>query len=88
MNLFKNNLAIFLPLHCHPNQELIFPISYHFRSLIQRLRDWYNDLYWPYDYEETVLGLRYVATGILLLAAFISLLMTFVNSKTIVKTEL
>lgn len=57
-------------------------------SVVQRLRDCYNDLYWPYDYNETLLGLRYVATGILLLAAVISLLMTFVGSKTSVKTEL
>jgi len=71
------------PLHFRHTIKAIRPMS-----LIQRLRDWYNDLYWPYDYEETVLGLRYVATGILLLAAFISLLMTFVNSKTAVKTEL
>ena len=56
-------------------------------SIRQRLLDWYNNLYWPYDYEETILGLRYVATGFLLLAAAVSLLLTFVGSKT-VKTEL
>merc|ERR1712029_612097 len=56
-------------------------------SIRQRLLDWYNNLYWPYDYEETILGLRYVATGFLPLAAAVSLLLTFVGSKT-VKTEL
>lgn len=59
-----------------------------FRSVLQRLRDWYNDLYWPYDYDETILGLRYLATGILLVAAAIALLLTFVSSKTAAKTEL
>ena len=56
-------------------------------SIRQRLIEWYNDLYWPYDYEETILGLRYFATGFLLLAAFLSLLFTFLGSKT-VKAEL
>jgi len=49
--------------------------------LLHRLRDWYYDLYWPYDRNETILGLRYVATGLLLLAAFISLIVTFVGEK-------
>ena len=55
----------------------------------QRLTEWYNDLFWPYDYEETILGLRYVATGFLLLAALLSLVFTFLGSKSpAVKTEL
>merc|ERR1719445_806998 len=29
-------------------------------SVLQRLKELYNDLYWPYDYDETILGLRYV----------------------------
>ena len=57
--------------------------------MLQRVKECYNDFYWPYDYNETILGLRYVATGILLLAAVISLLMTFVSSRSdVVKTEL
>ena len=63
--------------------------SYCYRSMLQRVKECYNDFYWPYDYNETILGLRYVATGILLLAAVISLLMTFVSSRSdVVKTEL
>ena len=59
-------------------------------SIRQRFTEWYNDLYWPYDYEETLLGLRYVATGFLLLAALFSLIFTFLGSKPkpAVKTEL
>ena len=33
------------------------------KSLLIHLNDWYSDLYWPYDEEETVLGLRYTISG-------------------------
>nr|XP_040564466.1 inositol 1,4,5-triphosphate receptor associated 1-like isoform X3 [Lepeophtheirus salmonis] len=48
-----------------------------YRSIIQNVMDWYRDFSWPWDWEETVLGFRYCLTGILLFAAFVSLVMTF-----------
>ena len=33
------------------------------KSLLVHLSNWYSDLYWPYDEEETVLGLRYTLSG-------------------------
>jgi len=80
-HLARQRNSSLAPLHFRQTLRAIRPIS-----VLQRIRDWYNDLYWPYDYEETILGLRYVATGILLLAALISLLMTFVNSKPVIKS--
>lgn len=80
-HLARQRNSSLAPLHFRQTLRAIRPIS-----VLQRIRDWYNDLYWPYDYEETILGLRYVATGILLLAALISLLMTFVSSKPVIKT--
>nr|XP_040564465.1 inositol 1,4,5-triphosphate receptor associated 1-like isoform X2 [Lepeophtheirus salmonis] len=47
------------------------------KSIIQNVMDWYRDFSWPWDWEETVLGFRYCLTGILLFAAFVSLVMTF-----------
>ena len=38
---------------------------------------WYRDLYWPWDLEETLLGIRYCLTGLLLFAAFLALVWTF-----------
>jgi hypothetical protein len=46
-------------------------------SFYKQLVQWYRDLYWPWDWEETILGLRYSLTGILLFAAFVSLIFTF-----------
>lgn len=71
------------PLHFRQTLKAIRPTS-----VLQRLKELYNDLYWPYDYDETILGLRYVATGILLMAAMISLLLTFVSNKAAIKAEL
>jgi hypothetical protein len=36
-----------------------------FRSLLLHLQGWYSDLAWPFDEEETILGMRYVISGIL-----------------------
>jgi hypothetical protein len=47
------------------------------RSVVRRLVEMYQELYWPFDWDETVLGLRYCLTGILLAAAFLSLVFTF-----------
>jgi len=38
-------------------------------------------MYWPWDWEETLLGLRYSLTGILLFAAFVSLILTFISGQ-------
>ncbi len=45
--------------------------------MYRRLSDMYQDMYWPFDWEETVMGLRYCLTGVLLLAAFLALVFTF-----------
>lgn len=47
------------------------------KSLLLQFSDWYSDLYWPYDEEETVLGLRYCVSGILTVSAVIILMATF-----------
>ena len=36
-----------------------------FRSLLLHFQDWYSDLTWPFDEDETLLGMRYVISGIL-----------------------
>jgi hypothetical protein len=36
-----------------------------FRSLLLHLQGWYSELAWPYDEEETLLGMRYLISGIL-----------------------
>jgi hypothetical protein len=35
------------------------------RSLLLHLQGWYSELAWPYDEEETLLGMRYLISGIL-----------------------
>ena len=47
-------------------------------SLYRHLVQWYREVSWPWDWEETILGLRYSLTGILLFAAFVSLVFTFI----------
>jgi len=47
------------------------------KSLMVHLSNWYSDLYWPYTEEETILGIRYTVSGLLLLAAAIVLVTTF-----------
>jgi inositol 1,4,5-triphosphate receptor-associated cGMP kinase len=47
------------------------------KSLLVHLSDWYSDLCWPYDEEETILGLRYAISGILATTAFAILCSTF-----------
>jgi hypothetical protein len=59
-----------------------------FSSLYKQLVQWYRDMYWPWDWDETVLGLRYSLTAILLLAAFVSLVYTFFVAQKTPKEEL
>ena len=47
------------------------------RSVVVQLRDWYSDLYWPYDEDETVLCVRYSVSGILTGNAVYSTPITF-----------
>ncbi len=47
--------------------------------MLRRLTEWYQDLAWPFDWDETILGVRYCLTGALLLAAFISVVATFIG---------
>ena len=47
------------------------------KSLLVHLSDWYSDLCWPYDEDETILGLRYAISGILATTAFAILCSTF-----------
>ena len=47
--------------------------------MFRQLLDWYHDLYWPWDQEDTLMGLRYGITGMLLLAAFVSLILNFLG---------
>ena len=54
-------------------------VSLRKRSIIRRVIEWYNDLSWPYDWDETVLGLRYSVTALLLIGAFFALISAFVN---------
>ena len=51
---------------------------FYFSSLYRHLVQWYREVSWPWDWEETILGLRYSLTGILLFAAFVSLVFTFI----------
>ena len=53
------------------------PIFFIFRSLLIHIQDWYEDLYWPYDEDETVLGIRYCISGILTASAIFILISTF-----------
>ena len=46
-------------------------------SLLVPLCAWYSDLCWPYDEDETILGLRYAISGILATTAFAILCSTF-----------
>jgi len=48
------------------------------KSLMIHISDWYSELYWPYDEEETILGARYCMSGCLLLAACAVLINTFI----------
>jgi len=48
------------------------------KSLLIHLQTWYSELYWPYDEEETILGVRYFISGFLSVAAFAVLLGTFI----------
>jgi len=74
--LAKQRNSSLAPIQFRQTIKALRPMPY-----FHRLRDWYYDLYWPYDRDETILGLRYVATGLLLLAAFVSLIVTFVGEK-------
>jgi len=47
------------------------------KSLLVHLNDWYSDLCWPYDEDETVLGLRYAISGLLTTLALAVLCSTF-----------
>ena len=47
------------------------------RSLFTKLDQWSRDLTWPWDLDETLMGVRYFTTGILLFMAFLSLVFTF-----------
>ncbi|XP_023326662.1 lymphoid-restricted membrane protein [Eurytemora carolleeae] len=49
------------------------------KSLILHLQTWYSDLYWPYDEEETILGLRYFISGLLSVAAFAIVVATLIG---------
>lgn len=49
------------------------------RSIVLHLKEWYKDFYWPFDQDETILGLRYCVTGILLTAAFLLVTVTFIG---------
>ena len=48
-------------------------------TLYKQLVQWYREMNWPWDWEETLLGLRYSLTGLLLFAAFVSLVFTFIS---------
>jgi len=47
------------------------------KSLLIHIQDWYEDLYWPYDEDETILGIRYCISGILTATAVFILMSTF-----------
>lgn len=49
------------------------------RSIVLHLKEWYEDFYWPFDQDETILGIRYCVTGILLMAAFLLVAVTFIG---------
>jgi len=60
------------PLH---TKKLVLPSSpkelyNRKKSLILHFKTWYSELYWPYDEEETLLGIRYSISAILSVAAF------------------
>jgi hypothetical protein len=40
---------------------------------------WYREFHWPWDWEETLLGLRYSLTALLLFAALLSLICTIMS---------
>ena len=65
-------MQLFLDIH-----KFLKCLYFYFRSLYKQLVQWYRDLYWPWDWDETILGLRYSLTCLLLFAAFISLIYTF-----------
>ena len=52
-----------------------------FRSVLFQLKELYDDFYWPYDKEETVLGVRYCVAGLLVTAALLIVVATFVGQK-------
>ena len=43
------------------------------------MSEWYQDVVWPWDWDETVQGARLAITGILLFAALVSLIYAFVG---------
>merc|ERR1719317_181068 len=47
------------------------------KYLLIHIQDWYEDLYWPYDEEETILGIRYCISGILTASAVFILMSSF-----------
>jgi len=49
------------------------------RSVLLHLHEWYSRLRWPYDEEEMILGVRYLISGVLSVAAFAVLLGTFLS---------
>ena len=50
------------------------------RSLFTKLDQWSRDLTWPWDLDETLMGVRYFTTGLLLFLAFLSLVFAFFGS--------
>ena len=49
--------------------------------MLFQLKELYDDLYWPYDKDETVLGVRYCVAGLLVTAALLIVVATFVGQK-------
>ncbi|XP_059079877.1 uncharacterized protein LOC131878014 isoform X2 [Tigriopus californicus] len=47
------------------------------RQYFRHFMELYEEFTWPWDWDETILGVRYAITGVLLFAAFISLVFTF-----------